>query len=81
MASLSRCLDDHDVLQTELLVDDKTLLHIIIDAVHCYVQAVNVEQKVGLHNPIYNNGVVVRVDIHSKTVHSYMQLNTLQEFS
>ena len=81
MASLPWCLDDHDVLQTELLVDNKTLLHIIIDAVDCYVQAVNVKQKVGLHNPVYNHGVIVRVYVDSKTIYSHMQLNTLQEFS
>ena len=43
---------DHDVLQTELLVDYESLLGVVIDAVDCDIEAVDIEQEVGLDDAV-----------------------------
>ena len=68
------------MLQTELLIDNKALLNIIVDAIDCNVETIDVKEEVWLHYSVYYHWIVVSVYVHTETVDAYMQLYSLQEF-
>lgn len=80
-ASLPRRFDYHNVFQAKLLVDNKTLLDIIVDAIDCNVQTIDIKQEIRLHYPVDDNRIVFSVNVYPQSVHSHMQLNSLHEFS
>lgn len=52
LSPMLRRFYDHDVLQTELLIDNESLLGVIINAVNCNIEAINIKQEVGLDDPV-----------------------------
>ena len=65
------------MLQTELLIDNKTLLCIIIDTVDSYIETINVEEEVGLDDFVDHDAVSVGIHIHPQPINPHMQLNSL----
>lgn len=49
---MPRRLDDHDVLQTKLLIDNESFLGVIVDAVDCDIETVDIEEEVWLDDAV-----------------------------
>lgn len=67
------------MLEAQILIHDQTLLNVIVDAVQCDIEAINVEQEIGLDHAVDYHAVVLRINVYSKTVDANMELHTLQE--
>ena len=63
------------------MVDDETLLDIVVDAVESNVQTVDVEQEVGLNDAVDNDGIVLGIDIDAEPIDPHVHLDTLQELT